>query len=48
MNNNTLQKIVFWAIAFPIVLLLGFIFPGVMHIVFAAAAVHIYKETFHE
>ena len=46
MDSTILKKIAFFAIAIPAVLLLGSIFPGIAHVVFAAAAVKIYQETF--
>lgn len=45
-NSTVAMKILYFMVAIPVVLLLGMIFPGVAHIVWAGIAAHFYKETF--
>ena len=45
-NSTVAMKILYFMVATPAVLLLGMIFPGVAHIVWAGIAAHLYRETF--
>lgn len=45
-NSTVAMKILYFVVAVPVVLLLGMIFPGVAHVVFAGIAAHFYRETF--
>lgn len=45
-DNRIGEKVVFWVIAAPIVIVLGCLLPGYLHIVLAAGAMSVYKEVF--
>lgn len=45
-GNRTGEKIVFFAIAIPVILGIGMIFPGIGHAVLAGIGAYCYKEIF--
>ena len=46
-NSRTMEKIVFWIVAIPVILIIGMIFPGVAHATLAGLTLALYYKTFH-
>ena len=46
-DNRTMEKIVFWIVAIPVILIIGMIFPGVAHATLAGLSLALYYKTFH-